>query len=133
MCNYTCGSLVEGLVCVIIASRGFCARQTLIGLQGATCPRWATGPRGATSPAAKPKERRSRRDHTPEYGYGYGTRTRTYKTASNPYPYPYPYQKFCQFYSVIVPYSPELKSTRTPSIFPYPPGKRTRTCSRTRT
>ena len=49
-------SEVEGLACVIIATRGFCARQSLVGLQGATCPRRATGPRGAISPAAKPEE-----------------------------------------------------------------------------
>ena len=72
-------------------------------------------------------------NHTLEYGYGHGTRTRTYKAESNPYPFPYPYHFFCPFCSVYVTSSPELKSTRTPSIFPYPQGKGTRTRSRTRT
>ena len=40
---------------------------------------------------------------------------------------------FCPFCPVYVTSSPELKSTRTPSIFPYPQGKGTRTRSRTRT
>ena len=40
---------------------------------------------------------------------------------------------FCPFCSVHVTSSPDLKSTRTPSIFPYPQGKGTRTRSRTRT
>ena len=72
-------------------------------------------------------------NHTLEYGYGYGTRTRTYKAESNPYSFPYPYNFFLPILSRIVTSSLELKSTCTPSIFPYPQGKGTRTRSRTRT
>ena len=59
-------SEVEGLACVIIATRGFCVRQNSYGFKRGNLqtmgdwPARATDPRGATSPAAKHKERRSR-------------------------------------------------------------------------